>query len=287
MPGGGGPASRGGGGSEVGGGGSGGQAPAGHSSITGPVPREYPRLPDPDDVAIVRPENPANANLDFEIRRKDPNTGNQPDGSWEGQNGQRLTPTENAQVQEFAANAIRAADNVTPRLDAAITRADPHATLVGLEDRVKFADSLKGKVSTQVMRDGLSVDEVLVDINDSVRYTVQAPAASYSRTVDSVMADMRSQGMELVRFKNTWGSDGYKGINTTWRDPSTGTLFELQFHTPESFHVKTVSHDIYERLRLPSLAQDVRDLLSAENAKVFAGLRAPDGAVEISHYPQP
>lgn len=41
-----------------------------------------------------------------------------------------------------------------------------------------------------------------------------------------------------VSFKNTFGGDGYQGINTTWRDPSTGHSFEVQLHTPESFAAK-------------------------------------------------
>lgn len=34
------------------------------------------------------------------------------------------------------------------------------------------------------MNEGLSANEVLTDINDSIRYTVEAPAESYSQTVD-------------------------------------------------------------------------------------------------------
>ena len=243
----------------------------------------YPALPDPDVAAKVGPEDPANLDLDYALRRKDPNMGNLPDGSWEGKNGQHLTPTDNADVQQFAADSIRAADNVTPRLEETVTRADPDAVLVGLEDRVKFPDSLKGKVSTMMLGDGLTAEEALTKINDSLRYTVQVPSGSYSSVVDSVVSDMKTQGLELVRFKNTWGFDGYKGINTTWRDPGTGKLFELQFHTPESFYTKTVSHEIYERLRLPGLTPEEADLLEMENTEIFQDLEVPDGAREIEH----
>lgn len=120
-----------------------------------------------------------------------------------------------------------------------------------------------------IKRPGLSVDMALSDINDSVRYTVEASAGSYSTVVDSVTADLKSSGMELVRSKNTWMLDGYKGINTTWRDPGTGKLFELQFHTPESFLAKTASHGIYERLRLPGISPAERASLTDENYRVF------------------
>lgn len=87
--------------------------------------------------------------------------------------------------------------------------------------------------------------------------------------------------MELMRAKNTWDSDGYKGINTTWRDPGTGKLFELQFHTPESFYAKTASHDIYERLRLPGIAAAERVDLTARNYEVFSELEVPERATAL------
>lgn len=60
---------------------------------------------------------------------------------------------------------------------------------------------------------------------------------------DSVRA-MKLQGYELVKVVNGWkGEKGnYKGLNLTWRDPETGHLFELQFHTPDSFWINKSEH---------------------------------------------
>jgi hypothetical protein len=42
----------------------------------------------------------------------------------------------------------------------------------------------------------------------------------------------------------------YQGINTNFRSPE-GQVFELQFHTQESFNVKqNLTHELYEELRI-------------------------------------
>ena len=40
--------------------------------------------------------------------------------------------------------------------------------------------------------------------------------------------------------KNYWADPEYKGINTRWLT-AEGQRFEVQFHTPDSFHAK---HDV-------------------------------------------
>ncbi len=51
--------------------------------------------------------------------------------------------------------------------------------------------------------------------------------------------------------KNSWGNLEYKGINTRWVTRG-GQRFEVQFHTPESFHAKqNITHVSYERIRNP------------------------------------
>ena len=42
----------------------------------------------------------------------------------------------------------------------------------------------------------------------------------------------RSEGFELIKLKNLWAKEQYKGINSQWRVPETGLRFEMQFHTP-------------------------------------------------------
>ena len=89
------------------------------------------------------------------------------------------------------------------------------------------------------------------------------------------MSELESLGYEKVIVRNSFQKNAsYKGINTTFKTPE-GQLFELQFHTPHSYHVKqNVSHKLYEQLRqLP--------WKSPEWLEVNAQLRANSANVPI------
>ena len=64
------------------------------------------------------------------------------------------------------------------------------------------------------------------------------------------MARLESCGHKMYQSKNSWGEVEYKGINTRWVTQE-GQRFEVQFHTPESFHAKqNITHEpAFERIR--------------------------------------
>ena len=84
---------------------------------------------------------------------------------------------------------------------------------------------------------------------------------------------------ELVgRSPSTKGS-------TPGGSPQTGQRFEVQFHTPESFHAKQyVTHDAYERIRDPLTSDAERGELKAFQRDAFLRIRAPDGATDIPDF---
>jgi hypothetical protein len=119
-------------------------------------------------------------------------------------------------------------------------------------------------------------------VNDVVRYTVQVPAEGYTVGVRQVVTRLRAEGFELASpSKNTWHEAGYKGINSWWRDPGSGQLFEIQFHTPESFDAKMVTHDIYKQARLLDVDDPARAALDLRQDEIFATVPRPDGAVAL------
>ncbi|HTV79012.1 MAG TPA: hypothetical protein VMF03_12180, partial [Steroidobacteraceae bacterium] len=78
--------------------------------------------------------------------------------------------------------------------------------------------------------------------------------------------------------------DEYKGINSRWRDPESGLLFEMQFHTRASFEAKQLTHAAYERLR-NSLTPDIeRDELREFQRKVSAEIPVPPRVADIEGY---
>ena len=92
---------------------------------------------------------------------------------------------------------------------------------------------------------------------------------------EALLADLEecleARGYAAEILKNYWpSSDNYQGINDSYAvpcaaSPSGKLLFELQFHTPESFAFKSDSHVLYETFRA---ARDPDAKLILERAKV-------------------
>lgn len=57
-------------------------------------------------------------------------------------------------------------------------------------------------------------------------------------------------GYNVIEVKNYWldKHNPYNGVNTTVR-AANGQLFEVQYHTKESYQVKDTMHDAYKKWR--------------------------------------
>jgi hypothetical protein len=183
----------------------------------------------------------------------------------------------NSEIDSF----IGRARDMEPKLTndmADISESVPGSELAGLEFRLKTEDSLQRKVATDLLENpNMSTKEVLSQVKDSVRYTMKIPDDGYVDGVNEAVSRLQANEYENVSWKNTWGSDGYQGINSAWRDSTSGQVFEVQFHTPNSFDAKMVTHDLYEQIRLPGTPPDVRDELIQQQSQIFAGIPIPPG----------
>lgn len=111
------------------------------------------------------------------------------------------------------------------------------------------------------------------------RYTYAAESADYARAADDLIDRLRTDGFEQLRPpKNTWGENGYRGINSTWRDPATGHSFEVQLHTPQSLTAKPSTHDLYAQQRALPQRNPRGDELERLQEEIFAGVPQPPGA---------
>lgn len=79
---------------------------------------------------------------------------------------------------------------------------------------------------------------------------------------------------------NSWGGAGYQGINSHWMD-SSGHVFEVQFHTPESFAAKQMTHPMYDEIRAPATSSDRVIELAREQRRIFSAVPRPAGAETI------
>ncbi|MEU6119002.1 hypothetical protein ABZ840_31245, partial [Streptomyces sp. NPDC047117] len=214
--------------------------------------------------------------------------GNLPDGSWAGENGLRLDREANAAADDFMRRSAEAEPRITDSMQGIAGKVDD-GKLIGLEYRLKGEDSLKRKLATDMLEDiGVDHGRVLGDIKDSIRYTMEVPGNNYTHGVQQAIHDLQAKGFENVTFKNTWDSAGYKGINSTWRDPVSGQVFELQFHTADSFAAKMDGHALYEKERLPGVTPEELALIKAEQTDLFGRVPVPHdaGAIRLgSHTP--
>ncbi|WP_405463181.1 hypothetical protein [Streptomyces anulatus] len=204
--------------------------------------------------------------------------GDLPDGSWAGENGLRLDREENSAANDFIRRSADAEPLITGAMQGIAGKIND-GQLIGLEYRLKGDSSLKRKLATDLLEDSaVAPSRVLDDIKDSIRYTMEIPSRSYTQGVQQAVTDLQTKGFENVTFKNTWESAGYKGINSTWRDPVSGQIFELQFHTVDSFVAKMDGHALYEMERLPGNSPAQLAAIRAEQSELFGKVPVPRDA---------
>jgi hypothetical protein len=214
----------------------------------------------------------------------------QPDipGAWRGDGGRYLGPEANAEVDRGCERIREASENViTPALRH-IEAQDPERKLVGLEYHLKGPDRLKEKVARALEeQSGLTPKQALSGVPDAVRFTFCYSDERYAAGVTADMDRLRTRGFGLAKpLKNSWASDQYKGINTQWREPETGQLFEVQFHTKASFEAKQLTHAAYERIRNRQTSDAEIEELEDFQRQVGDKVAVPAGATEIHDHPR-
>jgi hypothetical protein len=204
-------------------------------------------------------------------------------GSWRGDNGEYLNNEENL-VTDHALDRIQACEaRITVDLQA-IEREVPGGELTGLEFRLKGEERFKEKVADETRdKPELSIGRIAEAVPDAVRYTYRFDKDNYVQGYGQVRQQLEDRGYTMVFSRNSWDTPQYKGVNTRWRTLE-GQLFEVQFHTPESFAAKQETHGAYERIRSPGVSkQEVRELRAFQR-EVSARIPMPDEVNTIPDY---
>ena len=211
----------------------------------------------------------------------------QPDGSWVAEGDRKLTPEQNAEASKACADIREEGEHVILPAMHRIEAADPERHLAGLDNMLKGEDRLKEKVADALRaRPELTITQALDIVPDPVRFTLTYSSERYA---DGVLADvdrLKADGFELIRLKNLWTNDQYKGINSQWRRPESGLRFEMQFHTPESREAKELTHKAYERIRSSQATPAERDQLEDFQRRVNALIITPPGTAGIKDFPE-
>ena len=211
------------------------------------------------------------------------------DGSWRGEGGQRLDAAQNADIDRGYARIREVAERVIIPGLRAVEAEDPTRNLAGFKHCFKGSGRLKEKIADRVRTKGRSAAETLSQIPDVVRFTFEYSEAAYSAGVLRDVERLQAKGFTQVERRNTWKDDQYKGINSRWREPKSGVLFEVQFHTQASLEAKELTHVAYERLRSmtgqsPEADQEASGL-KAFQRRVNSMLSIPPRAADIEGYP--
>jgi hypothetical protein len=169
---------------------------------------------------------------------------------------------------------------VTPEMRR-IESEDPDRHLVGLDHRLKGKERIEEKVAHDMQKRGVSAEQAFGSVKDTIRYTFQYPEEKYAPGVTADVERLKTAGFELTDLRNSWDNAEYKGINSRWRVPDNGQLFEVQFHTQASFEAKQETHAAYERLRtLPSDHGEVHELHDYQR-EITGKIPIPPGATEL------
>jgi hypothetical protein len=271
--------------------------PAGHPSS--PYHGDGSRKPSPPDVAdyeLPFPDElpPHPYQPDAHLPAKDEaRIGS--DGSWDWKN-HHLTP-EQSRISDQALTKCRDAEGrdadgnygdhgLTPAMRRIEAQLD-HGHLVkdtekyALKDADRFKEKLAERISFQPDE---SAAVIASRLHDGIRYTFQYDEDRYTDGVYRTETVAQREGFDLIVRKPSWDGQQYKGINSQWRDPDSGLLFEVQFHTHASWEAKQKTHAAYERLSDPRTPPTEREALEEYQREITASVPVPSGALEIPYY---
>jgi hypothetical protein len=204
-------------------------------------------------------------------------------GSWRGEGDQYLDAEENL-VAGHALERIRPIEEKVSATLREIKAEVPGCDLVGLKFSLKGEERFKEKVSDELRaKPDRSIAEITERMPDAIRYSFQLDADRYLAGYWNLREHLELSGSELLMSRNSWDSPDYKGVNTRWLGPD-GQVFEVQFHTPESYQAKQLTHTAYERLRTGIAPGAERPELENFQQEVSARIPVPDGSTEIPDY---
>ena len=208
-----------------------------------------------------------------------------PPGSYRSNGGFPLSPERHTETIDAISRARKAEPAISADMQTAERENTSGSWLEGFDHRLKGDDRLKEKVADKLrdQPDSLPAD-VVRRIPDTIRYTFCLEPIKYAAGYYDIKQRLEERGYEMYYSKNWWPNSEYKGINTRWVTEE-GNRFEVQFHTPESFHAKhDVSHTAYERLRNSLTSRRELRELHLFQQEVSSCIQIPNNATDIPDY---
>ena len=197
----------------------------------------------------------------------------------------RPSPERQAEIAEVIGRAREAEPGLSADAQAVEQENKHGGWLEGFKHRLKGENRLSEKVAEKLGAEPrMTAAAALREVADAIRYTYCFQPENYTRGYYDIKERFESRGHEMFYSKNYWTDPEYKGINMRWVT-AEGQRFEVQFHTPDSFHAKhQVTHLAYERIRNTSTSRAELRELHAFQREVSSWVQVPDGAADIPDY---
>ncbi|AVQ07991.1 XopAD/skwp family type III secretion system effector [Xanthomonas vasicola] len=197
------------------------------------------------------------------------------------------------QPQDIAVEAqalLRRARQMEPQVTDMLQRiaARHGGQLAGTQHQLKSYSSLQEKLKQRMALKKQTLEEAAANVNDALRYSVVLEPRDFTAGLRAVLAALDDQGHARVRLTNQFTAypPSFKAINVTLRSPD-GALWEIQFHTPETFALKERFHDLYKRryaLALGGASRAEQRELQAPALEAFKRVASPPGCEEIDDW---
>ena len=163
----------------------------------------------------------------------------------------------------------------------------PGARLVGLENCLKGEDRFKEKVAAEL---GLKPERSIIEIDAQVpgcnqlHLRVSMKITTWT-AIEDVCGKLQERGNELLVRRNSWDDHRLQGHQHSLAD-TDGQIFEVQFHTADSFQAKQLTHVAYERLEDLEWLQAPRRPRTPRlsRSQVIRAIPVPDGVEAIPDY---
>lgn len=195
--------------------------------------------------------------------------------------------SEQSIAEKLAEMLIQAAVQAEPDVTTVLRSLESeNARLVGLEHRFKSKESLARKIISDAEDMEITLEDAAKTIGDVLRYTLCIDDSQYVSTVDKALRTLEENHISVIKFRNRWGSEGYKGINVNL-ETQNGLILELQLHTPASYEAKELEHPNYEIARSKTATEEERIAAERFAKEIYAKVPVPEGAPEYVWEVQP
>lgn len=152
----------------------------------------------------------------------------------------------------------------------------------GIPFRTKSFDSMRRKLNEKSAEKKMLPEQYAPKVTDALRFTDMVEGDDYVESFNKLKGSLEKLGYEMVEVENSIYKEGkdYRGLNTLVESPR-GYVFELQFHTPQSWEIKEENHKDYEVSRRLSTSEEKRELLKDRMKDRSMAVKTPKGAETI------